>query len=500
MVSSVTGDRFHHPTRESKVTMPPILPIKVMPIARLKVVKPVATFTCATLFTPKRSTQRQDGQPTIRFLGGRVTLHAPMHHRDPNEAHRGSSALEKLFDLTLVVALSAVSRQFGTNIVQRPTDIWLHIVQFLKSFFLIWNTWFPFVWFATTYDVDDVCFRLATLGEMAGVLMISDGIEHATNTEILHGYIVLRFFHVFCFRFRAAVQDPLRRAVNVKYGVATIGIMVAWSVQQTYATTFASDTIGFACLALCDLAAPYIAQTTSTHQAKYHPQHISDRYAEFTIIVIGESILSLSHATTLKSSPTEYNLEAISTCVASLVLLFALWWVYFIVPFGAILHDNPSLKYTVAYGHFFIHASLAAFATGIYVAGLATQPPSNVNPSDEATRRRVLLESPVVVVSVSTAAYVIASSATAYLVSIPLMLHFPTKILVRNSLVSLGMVFVAVFATSHVNVGRLLWLFCIPLMCLLGHIMATYRVKTPKLESPTVAALSEWPQNPTESD
>ncbi|ETV85035.1 hypothetical protein H257_02916 [Aphanomyces astaci] len=428
---------------------------------------------------PKLASFKDQAAPS--WLGGRVTIYAPMVMRDPKEPHRVSSALEKLFDLTLVVALSAVSTQFATNI-QYGGDMSHSFTMFLISFFTIWNTWFPYVWFATTYDVDDVLYRVGTFGEMVGILMISDGIAH-NITEVVVGYIVLRFFHAVFFRLRAAYEDPARRAVNVKHSVLSTLVMVCWYFQQSFSSTYASQVVGFAVLACCDLAYPYVAQrsTAPAGRTKYHAHHVSDRYSEFTTMVFGESILSLSHATVLKSA-TAFNGEAISTCIASMVLLFVLWWIYVLVPFGQILHDNPTLTYVVAYGHFFIHAPLAAFASGIYVMGLATQ-------AGGSSHGRRLDGDDTLAISVDTAAYVISMSITMLFVSIPLILSLPHKILLRNALASVVLNVIAATAPGHVTVSTLMWLFCIPVVAVLGIVLMTYRKTVPGLGPPSTAAV-----------
>ncbi|KAH9092218.1 hypothetical protein LEN26_018604 [Aphanomyces euteiches] len=414
-----------------------------------------------------------EDEDALHWLGGRVTIYAPMVMRNPKEEHRVSSALEKLFDLTLVVALSAVSKQFATNIQYGTADMVHQTLVFIISFFTTWNTWFPYVWFATTYDTDDILFRLGTFGEMIGILMISDGIAH-NESEVVVGYIVLRFFHGFFFRFRAAYQDPQRREVNFKHGMLSTIIMVCWYFQQTYATTFLSQVLGFGALAFCDLAYPYVSQRTThpSKRTKYHAHHVSERYSEFTIIVFGESILSLSHATVLKS--TTFNMEALSTCIASMSLLFMLWWIYFLVPFGQILHDKPSLTYTVAYGHFFIHAPLAAFASGIYIVALGTQAGGT---SHEEENNHGSTETVDGAISISTAAFVIAISVSIFLMSIPLILSLPSKVVVRNLIASIAMCIVATLAPGHVSASALMWLFCSPVLIVLLIILLSYRKK-----------------------
>ncbi|ETW06115.1 hypothetical protein H310_03707 [Aphanomyces invadans] len=437
-----------------------------------------------SLGSARRTSSARGGAPQssgIPWLGGRITIYAPMKMRDPHEPHRVSSALEKLFDLTLVVALSAVSTEFATNI-QHGGDKAESFMAFLVSFFTIWNTWFPYVWFATTYDVDDVLYRVGTFGEMIGIFMISDGIAH-NFAEVVVGYIVLRFFHGVFFRLRAAYEDPDRRAVNVKHSALSTFIMACWYIQQTYSTTYASQVVGFAILACCDLAYPYIAQrtTAAAGRTRYHAHHVSDRYNEFTTIVVGETMLSLAHATVLKADA--FNTEAVSTCVASMVLLFVLWWIYSIVPFGQILHDQPNLTYVVAYGHFFIHAPLAAFASGIYIMGLATQ----AGAPDGHRRRLEATSSPTTAadgISVATAAFVISISTSILLIAIPVLLSLPVHVVLRNATVCVAMNVIAATAPHHVSVSTLMWLFCTPMVALLVHILVNHRNAQPKQRTP----------------
>src|SRR4051812_25867337 len=136
-------------------------------------------------------------------------LHVRMQGRSIDEAHRGSSPLELLYDLTFVVAVSSVSAQLADGLGSggglQP------IVPYLMVFFAIWWAWINFTWFASAYDTDDAVYRVATLVQMAGVLVIAAGVPAAAThfdfTAITIGYVVMRVAAVGQW-LRAGIEHP----------------------------------------------------------------------------------------------------------------------------------------------------------------------------------------------------------------------------------------------------------------------------------------------------
>jgi low temperature requirement protein LtrA len=82
-----------------------------------------------------------------------------------------------LFDLTFVVAVASVTSQLGHHIAGGHAAG--AIVPFLQVFFTIWWAWMNFTRFASSYDNDDVPYRLLTLVQMAGVLVLAAGVPSA---------------------------------------------------------------------------------------------------------------------------------------------------------------------------------------------------------------------------------------------------------------------------------------------------------------------------------
>ena len=102
-----------------------------------------------------------------------------MTARSIDEPHRSSSQLELLFDLTFVIAVAALTSRFAHAIGSgHALDT---LVPFLQVFFAIWWAWMNFTWFASSFDTDDVPFRLLTMVQMAGVLVLAAGVPAALD-------------------------------------------------------------------------------------------------------------------------------------------------------------------------------------------------------------------------------------------------------------------------------------------------------------------------------
>src|SRR6187200_3191697 len=140
-----------------------------------------------------------------------------MTARDTDEPHRVSSPLELLFDLTFVVAIAALTAQLGHGIAAgHALD---ELAPFLQVFFAIWWAWMNFTWFASYYDTDDVPYRLLTLLQMSGVLVLAAGVPSAFATgdyrAITVGYLIMRVGLVALW-LRAAVEDPEGRGTALR--------------------------------------------------------------------------------------------------------------------------------------------------------------------------------------------------------------------------------------------------------------------------------------------
>ncbi|MEU6426598.1 low temperature requirement protein A [Microbispora sp. NPDC046973] len=294
-----------------------------------------------------------------------------MSARAIDEPHRVSSQLELLFDLTFVIAVAAVTAQFAHDIAVGHGLAGL--VPFLQVFFAIWWAWMNFTWFASSYDTDDVAYRLLTMVQMAGVLVLAAGVpaaaSHSDYGIITLGYLVMRIGLVAQW-LRAGLEDPARRRTAFRYAGGITFVQMGWLARLFLVETgVLPSSFGlpfFVCLVALELAVPWWAERAMA--TNWHPHHIAERYGLFTIILLGESVLAASRGVGRALEADAVGGPFVLIAIAGLVLLFALWWLYFLGPAGDGLSDRRRRSYLWGYGHYGIFAALAALGAGLEVA------------------------------------------------------------------------------------------------------------------------------------
>jgi low temperature requirement protein LtrA len=95
--------------------------------------------------------------------------------------------------------------------------------------------------------------------------------------------------------------------------------------------------------------------------------NITERYGGFTIIVLGEVVAAIAAAVqgAVDSSRTSPGL--ITAAAAGLVLVFALWWLYFKRSAAEEIRQSLSWTFVWAFAHYLIFAAVAALGAGLQV-------------------------------------------------------------------------------------------------------------------------------------
>jgi len=164
---------------------------------------------------------------------------------------------------------------------------------------------------------------------------------------------------------RAARNDSQRRQTAIRYAVGIAIVQVLWLARLFLPESWGTPV--FILLVLAELAVPVIAERAPGGPTTYHPHHIAERYGLFTIIVLGEAVASATVAVRTGLQEGDYLPELLSLSAAGLVIVFALWWLYFDRSAHGLL---TTLRTSVlwGYGHYFILASAAAVGAGLGVA------------------------------------------------------------------------------------------------------------------------------------
>jgi low temperature requirement protein LtrA len=290
----------------------------------------------------------------------------PMVGRNRDEPHRASTPLELLFDLCFVVAVASAAAELHHALAEN--HVGLAVGGFVTAFFAIWWAWVNFTWFASAYDTDDVPYRLLTLLQIAGVLVLAAGIpaafEHFDFLVVTIGYVIMRVAMIMQW-LRAAHEHPEGRPGALRYAVGVGAVQVLWLARL--ALPGAWSWIGFVGCAVADLLVPAWAEYRGT-RSSWHPQHIAERYGLFTLIVLGECVLSSTAA--VRAAVTEGGLSLSLLVIAGggLMLVFGLWWAYFKRDAAPALRESFNSTMVWAYSHYGVFASVAAVGAGLGVA------------------------------------------------------------------------------------------------------------------------------------
>jgi low temperature requirement protein LtrA len=333
-----------------------------------------------------------------------------MTGRDPAQSHRSATPLELFFDLTFVVAIAQAASGLHHGLVEGHAGEVL--VGFPLIFFGIWWAWMNFTWFASAYDTDDTVYRLAVLLQLAGVLVVAAGVpralsEHDFGVATL-GYVTMRLALVAQW-LRAAASRPDGRRCALRYAGGLAAVQLGWVARL--ALPGGAGIAGFVVLVVLEMAIPYWAE--SAGRTPWHPGHIAERYGLFTLIVLGESVLSATVGVQVALDTTSTFGDLAPVVVGGILIVFFMWWMYFDMPGEQVVARaraafTESLRgpFVWGYGHYVVFASAAAAGAGLAVA------------VDQATHHSKLTD--------TQAGFAITVPVTVFLLAV-WVLHYATK-------------------------------------------------------------------------
>ena len=308
-------------------------------------------------------------------LAARLHHHARrMTGRDPHEAHRVATPLELLFDLTFVLSFGFAASQFAHALAEGHYGVALGGFA-LASFAICW-AWINFSWFASAFDTDDWFYRLTTLVQMIGVVVLALGIpalfhslldgNYVDNTLIVAGYVVMRVAMVAQW-LRVARQDPAHRRTALTYVTFILIAQVGWVVLAALHVTLGTAVVASVALFAIEIVGPLVAERRGG-PTPWHAHHIAERYGLLAIIALGEVVFGTVASVAALIEKQNWTVEAALVVFAGIGIAFGLWWTYFIAPSGEVLARYRRRAFLWGDGHIILFASIAAVGAGLHVA------------------------------------------------------------------------------------------------------------------------------------
>lgn len=287
-----------------------------------------------------------------------------MAPRDPHEPHRVASSLELFFDLVFVVAVSMSSGQL--HVSEADAAIASGVGSYLMVFFAVWWAWVNFSWFASAFDTDDWLYRVLTIVQMGGALVLAAGTRAAMADHdflvITIGYVIMRAAMVVQW-LRVARGDAAVRSTAHRYAIGITLVQLLWVGRL--ALPDQGGVASFLVLVVLEISIPLVAEAKG--RTSWHPHHIAERYSLFTLVVLGESILASANAIVNAAEEREALGPLLVLAASGLVLAAGMWWIYFARSYHAQLASFGA-AFRFGYGHYVVFAAAGAFSAGINVA------------------------------------------------------------------------------------------------------------------------------------
>ena len=311
-----------------------------------------------------------------------------MAGRDPHEHHRAATPLELLFDLTFVVAAATAAAEFAHALA--ANHVGPGLLGFVFATFAIALAWINFSWFASAYDTDDWVYRLATMTQMVGVMILALGVprlfasiqegNHVDSLVMVSGYVVMRVALVAQW-VRAARQDPARRATCLTYvGYITVA-QVGWVALALAQRSVRGMFLGVAVLLVIELAGPRFAERRRGG-TPWHAHHIAERYSALIIIALGEGVVGTVASLGAAVGEQGWTVDAVLVAVAGTGLTFAMWWMYHALPLAHLLDEHRDRSFVFGYLNIVVFGAIVAIGAGMHAAAYYIEDHSDLQPAE----------------------------------------------------------------------------------------------------------------------
>jgi low temperature requirement protein LtrA len=295
--------------------------------------------------------------PQRELLEWRLVRPPRLRTLEDGDGERHASWLELFFDVVFVVAIAQLAHELDLDHSLRGFAV------FGALFLPVYIAWQGFTIYADRFDTDDAVFRVAIFAGMLAIAALAvqvPDVAHGESTGFVVAYAVLRSLMVALY-LRSYRHVPAARPLIVRYATGySLGIAL-WLASLAFPAPTRYVIWGVA------LAWEY---SLPIRFRRFHASipvstsHVPERFALFTIIVLGETIVAVA----LGTADTEWALESAVVGGLGFVVTATLWWIYFGT--GAGMEMIPTVRAILVFTHVHIPvlAALTAVSAGVAVA------------------------------------------------------------------------------------------------------------------------------------
>ncbi|MCS5713580.1 low temperature requirement protein A [Herbiconiux sp. CPCC 205716] len=292
---------------------------------------------------------------------------------------RAVTPLELLYDLVYVIAFAAAAEQLAHQVGEG--HVWSAVGAYLFAIWAISWAWMNFSWFASAYGNDDALFRVLTIVQMVGAVVLMFGLpvsfesaaggESPNNLLMVVGYIVMRV-PLIALWLRAAAQDARHRRIDVAYAVTITVAQLLWLLTAVVPLAVPVTVVAIVVLASAEMVAPVLLERR-IGRTPWNAGHLAERFGLLTLIALGEVIAATVAAVGALTQERGWSLEAAALVASGLVIAAGFWWAYFLIPSRIVLERWPSRTFAWRYAHLPMFGSIAAVGAGLRIAAAAIE-------------------------------------------------------------------------------------------------------------------------------
>src|SRR5512132_4366229 len=266
---------------------------------------------------------------------------------DADLAERHASWLELFFDLVFVISIAELVH---------PLEDYRTLADLLGTaglFVAVWWAWVGYTVYADRFDTDDLLHRVLVLAGMLAV-SVHDAL-HGGSAQFALTFVAVRGI-VLVLNARARRHAaPARPLLNLFLAAFSTG--AALLLLSVFLPEPARYILWGVALVI-ELSAPWVGYRQIA-RAPIHASHLVERFGLFTLIVLGESVISVAQG----AADVAWTAATLAAAVAGFMVVAGLWWLYFDrLEEGAVRSVLRALVWN--YAHLPLLAGLVSVAVG----------------------------------------------------------------------------------------------------------------------------------------
>jgi low temperature requirement protein LtrA len=275
---------------------------------------------------------------------------------EADQGERHATWLELFFDLVFVISIAEVVHTL---------EDYHTLADFLGTaglFVAVWWAWVGYTVYADRFDTDDLLHRVLVLAGMLAVIAMALSVHdalHGGSAQFALSFVAVRGI-VLVLNARARRHAvPARPLLNLFLVAFSIGASL-WLVSVFVPEPARYVLWGVALV--IELSAPWVGRRQVV-KAPIHASHLVERFGLFTLIVLGESVISVAQA----AADVDWTAATLAAAVGGFLGVACLWWLYFDrIEEGAVRSVLRGLVWN--YAHLPLLAGLVSVAVGTELA------------------------------------------------------------------------------------------------------------------------------------